>query len=680
MNYRLIVKILITLKIKIMNKIQDLKKLNIRIKFKMCISGLFNENNDKRLSIEGEGNNLKLEGSKKGLCTVDKVVGDTFVNISPYYKGEFSAKADYDSYKQINTPNSKYINDVVGTLKQDIKSNTVYSLIYNVISVGDSGSYYINNPSTETIFNNWLAINSTTPLGLNVVALTTVADVSKCSIGLRMQNYTGRGLFSFEIVGLLEGDYTNKPIPSECIEGMQSTFEECKVTQEMVDSGEESVENLGKYKCLAKVRGINLLDFNSYPSKDFDPMYKAMVNNGTWDGITYKYDSTIPQITVNGTTTNGGTIMFGNIINKMTVGKSYRMKSVSMEVTKIDGTKGWHNLYTVTESDVSIRPYFQLSAGKTYTNEVWTLMLYEVNGDVVPETDPYYERTQTVYLNSPLLKGDEIVAKEDGLYHYHKMNKVVFDGSDDEAWGTEITYNSHYIAKHDMKRYPNNGYTNSAIISDKYATITDKILGANGIIGITGYGNIDAYPNQNWIYITGNADKSSFIEGLKTNPVNIVYELAEPYFDKISDDKLLLEIPHNATLSVESVIPCTSISASYTSSIPSLYGMENDITTLEETSVDIIATSWDTDFRVCEIEWTLEELVGSQQINLISERGVNTMALSRFEQAKIIILGDAYYRPTFEKQLTTYLTRGYLTQEEYEILISMMDARETIGL
>lgn len=106
--------------------------------------------------------------------------------------------------------------------------------------------------------------------------------------------------------------------------------------------------------------------------------------------------------------------------------------------------------------------------------------------------------------------------------------------------------------------------------------------------------------------------------------------------------------------------------------------MEDDITALQDTSVDIIATSWDTDFRVCEIEWTLEELTGTQKINLLNERGVNTMALSRFEQAKIIILGDAYYRPTFEKQLATYLKRDYLTQEEYDILIAMMDARETI--
>ena len=44
------------------------------------------------------------------------------------------------------------------------------------------------------------------------------------------------------------------------------------------------------------------------------------------------------------------------------------------------------------------------------------------------------EYNTSMYLNSPLLKGYELVWKEDGLYHYHKMEKVVLDGSDDEKW------------------------------------------------------------------------------------------------------------------------------------------------------------------------------------------------------------------------------------------------------
>ena len=58
--------------------------------------------------------------------------------------------------------------------------------------------------------------------------------------------------------------------------------------------------------------------------------------------------------------------------------------------------------------------------------------------------------------------------------------------------------------------------------------------------------------------------------------------------------------------------------------------------------------------------------------------GGNTMALSRFEQAKIMILGGAYNRETLERQLKRYYEKGDLTKDEYETLIALMDAKELV--
>ena len=111
--------------------------------------------------------------------------------------------------------------------------------------------------------------------------------------------------------------------------------------------------------------------------------------------------------------------------------------------------------------------------------------------------------------------------------------------------------------------------------------------------------------------------------------------------------------------------------------------IEERIVSLESNSLDIVATTWDMDYRVCEIEWALEDfgiLVATQvaQTFNLKSKGVGTMALSRYEQAKIMILGGAYVRETLERQLTTYLRRGYLTQTEYDELIALMDARELV--
>lgn len=111
--------------------------------------------------------------------------------------------------------------------------------------------------------------------------------------------------------------------------------------------------------------------------------------------------------------------------------------------------------------------------------------------------------------------------------------------------------------------------------------------------------------------------------------------------------------------------------------------LEERVISLESNSLDIVATAWDMDYRVCEIEWALEDsgiLVVAQaaQVFNLKNKGVGTMALSRYEQAKIMILGGAYVRETLERQLTTYLRRGYLTQTEYDELIALMDARELV--
>lgn len=111
--------------------------------------------------------------------------------------------------------------------------------------------------------------------------------------------------------------------------------------------------------------------------------------------------------------------------------------------------------------------------------------------------------------------------------------------------------------------------------------------------------------------------------------------------------------------------------------------LEERVISLESNSLDIVATTWDMDYRVCEIEWALEDsgiLVVAQatQAFNLKNKGVGTMALSRYEQAKIMILGGAYVRETLERQLTTYLRRGFLTQTEYDELIALMDARELV--
>lgn len=203
----------------------------------IVVKGLLNENDDKRLTIEGEGNYLKLENSKKGIVTVDKMVGNTLNNLCV---GSWNDNVSI-SYLEIN----------------NLKNNTHYTIINRGINKNNrmgvyntAGNYAILPYSKETVNCFYTGTDS--------------------SIRLYCRSCTEDGQFTDEQLTidynqtiLLEGDYSNKPIPSEYFEGMQSTFEDCLVTREMVDEGLELAENLGKYKYEVEVTGLNKWDFEN---------------------------------------------------------------------------------------------------------------------------------------------------------------------------------------------------------------------------------------------------------------------------------------------------------------------------------------------------------------------------------------------------------------------------------
>lgn len=115
---------------------------------------------------------------------------------------------------------------------------------------------------------------------------------------------------------------------------------------------------------------------------------------------------------------------------------------------------------------------------------------------------------------------------------------------------------------------------------------------------------------------------------------------------------------------------------------PSVSGLpttDERLKKLENTDIDLIATNWEMDDRLLEVEWFLaDNFPAAQNINL-NLKGVGNMAgLSKFEQAKILILAGEYNREVMEKQLRKYESRGIITKDELDVLISMMNANELV--
>uniref|UniRef100_UPI00189A6654 hypothetical protein n=1 Tax=Romboutsia sp. 1001713B170207_170306_H8 TaxID=2787112 RepID=UPI00189A6654 len=533
------------------NEEQDSRLLDIEEKNKVqdvYIQGLFNESKDGRLTIEGEGNSLKLEGSKEGLVNIDKIVGNTLVN-----------------------------------------------------------------------------------------------------------------------------------------EEMQSTFENCKVTQEMVDSGEESIENLGKYKCEVEIRGKNLLGLQDV-TQTLDLTTSLSPQSGVSKGsIIYK--------NIDVSRFNGQHILSGVFTLDS---DKYNLKVICHN---IENTKNTHNdsyNYLIqknggkefnfnTTIDLTNYKYITITTGnitplesKIYTVKVNKLQLEE--GTQATSYEPYYYSTKTVYLNSPLHKTDEIVYIDGELKHHHKMSSYLLSHNDDiRMYDNNLSNCNRYGLAMTGYKFKSNGEG----CCDKIPYIqnnSDDIFHVR-LDGTKPYGALTF-----WLPKEYGSTVDELKSYMRDNNIeyNLILELAEPYYETIDTDRLLLEIPNNATLSVESVIPCQSVKATYTGNVPSIYAMENSLLDIEEHNVDMVATTFDMDYRLLEVEWTLED-AGLTGISLANTFNINknikggkTMALSRYEQAKIMILGGAYDKATLTKQLTRYLEKNIITKGEYDDLMSLMEAKELV--
>ena len=159
--------------------------------------------------------------------------------------------------------------------------------------------------------------------------------------------------------------------------------------------------------------------------------------------------------------------------------------------------------------------------------------------------EPYYGSSKTVYLNSPLLNGDELLTKDGKLYHYHKMGMVVLDGSED--W----KISSNYTVVNYMSMYVATNY-NSLDVCDKFKIedFSEKWVNTECQEEFICYNNTT---NDICIRISqsklSTTDVNGFKQWLSENPTTVVYELAEPWYEPIGAyGKIVLDGSENVWL------------------------------------------------------------------------------------------------------------------------------------
>jgi len=276
----------------------------------------------------------------------------------------------------------------------------------------------------------------------------------------------------------------------------------------------------------------------------------------------------------------------------------------------------------------------------TPSTNVW------VEGGMIDDLTSYDNVTYKAYywekevlLNSPLLEGDKIVKKDGKLYHYHKMGKVVLDGS--ENW-----VRSSDVDTDDTKRYSfiiNNIKRSGFIICDNIGTSPNytEIFPHNVVsrIDIKHYYLIDS----RW------SDVSSLKQWLQENPTTVVYELENPYYELISDtseDLSLSLLSEDNIISNNSLIPTNmNIKNNGMTTVAmqssTKYTVAFDKDTDSSVTIDLCGSTIDTTDNVVEIT-TPSELV-NDEITFIGDCEVSNVRILEGS-----VSGDAMPRESFE--------------------------------
>ncbi|UBL05097.1 hypothetical protein [Clostridium perfringens] len=189
-------------------------------------------------------------------------------------------------------------------------------------------------------------------------------------------------------------------------------------------------------------------------------------------------------------------------------------------------------------------------------------------------------------------------------------------------------------------------------------------------------------------------------EELKKNPITIYYDLAEPIEvdlntemnTKVFDSKTYISFENNisGTSSFKAPVDTTATITRLNRENRALeeenrslrQDFESTTLSLTDSDLELVKQNVDMDFRLMEVEFALDipQAILSSNIKFKNKKGeVKSMARTPYEMMKIVILSGDYDREDYMHKVGKYYERGRMTKEEHDELMSLMTADEVIS-
>lgn len=643
--------------------------------------------------------NHTIENTVEGMTTDMLVKGRTLQNIFPSdpTKLSISSGSISDGLITINAQTNTYGNmwDVKNPL---YKTNTKYSVIIDILEntlvkgentqlnqdylfIGKSGG------QNDSVFSGARAlIIGDGSKGRYVIPLETISDFSAMTnnYGARifLSNVFTGGQLKLKIM-ILEGDWTNKPIP-EYFEGIKSFGQQ-----------EDKISILS--------HGKNLLNIN-----DFYITLKNISNNGIFeeekDGrkcikitqLSQFWDKGYEKIKFKEKTRYTFTGTAFHTSNNRSI-LTIKYNDGSYVDISIDANE-WNKFNFISDGNKTIKGIFSAYTTDTFAYiDKNTFMIEE--GEPPTEFEQYKSDKKDILLSEygfdEGLRGlSSIVCDELNDIRnvaIKRIEKKIISNDDNIIFeGNLNSLYKYYLTIQNLKP--------SSIISD-YPVATnhnDWINATKKCILVSD--RISSKSNR--VYIVSDLPLEEFKASLNLNPISLYYELAEPIETPLGESINVKAFRERTYIGFENSISGTSsfkVPVNTVATITRLnrenraleeenknlrQDFESTTLTLTDSDLELVKQNVDMDFRLMEVEFALDipQAILSSNIKFKNKKGeVKSMARTPYEMMKIVIRSGDYDREDYIHKVGKYYERGRMTKEEHDELMSLMTADEVIS-
>ena len=413
------------------------------------------------------------------------------------------------------------------------------------------------------------------------------------------------------------------------------------------------------------------------------------VTTGTTDYRVFNVNNNVEQMKKFNSLPVGTTITLSNNLGK----ENY------FNVIRNGSSVYLKNTITIQDGDKDINAFIRFNTNETHDNtELYVQIEY---GAVATSYEPHKTNILTVNEDLTLRGIGDVRDTLDCLTGEvtERIGEVIFDGSEDEKWTVSTS-------QHGENTYLTYIRISDAIPSQGNLTIIDKLpytpISSDLWLPLTDVETYRINHNRDLLIRWNKArfskainSVSEFKEYLKVNPITVQYALNESIVKTVDlSDNVVYSYNGTTHYSCSSedgsLVPTlsvkvpTDVQATIAQQRNTIQALETENEALkdglieanqyrEDGDMDLLSNQWDIDFRLFEIEMVLDVPM-AVAYKIAKEND----SMSRFLQAKTLILGGRYERSKMEYQLKRYLEAWQLTQEEYDELISLMDARELV--